>query len=434
MREPSPAALELDRQFRVEYGARREVAVRFLGTSVAAVLIHGYAGWAAAWVWLAGFLLAHAAYFTFLRRRRPCAKPRDETVAGLLFLAVLISFLWLPARMIGQSDPLLMLCGAAMLGCILVFLVSRSDIAPFLVWGEVLVVSLVILAVFAEVLPRFDHPIGRLGLVASGLALLFYFAQAAQVARRMRIEGAEAGQRALQAEKMAAIGRLAGGVAHDFNNNLTAILGHLELLALIEDPKDRAASLDEATLAAQQAARTVRQLLTFARKERMVLEPLDALEVIDGLVTLTRRLIPVTIRLRPVSSEGRFLADRGQLYSALINLVVNAVDAMPRGGEIRLAAESLRLDHPEPQADGALLAPGDYVALSVEDQGKGIPPEIRAQVLEPFFTTKPAGKGTGLGLPMALGVARACGGGLVIASSERGTRVTMLIPQEGSRG
>ena len=347
-----------------------------------------------------------------------------------MFLQLLVAFLWMPAVMICQDDRALSISGAALVGCILVFLVRRTDSAPIMIYGEIVVVGAVITSVFVVLIPQFSDPFARAGLLISGLALLYYFIQAASVARRLRREAVEADQRSLQAEKMAAIGRLAGGVAHDFNNNLTAILGHLELLALVDDPEDRRASLQEASVAAHQAARTVKQLLAFARKERMVLAPQDGAEILEGLVALTRRLIPVSVALKVEPGTGRqdFLADRAQLMSALINLVVNAVDAMPGGGTVTLSSTRTSLTLPLDLADGTQLDPGAYVRLSIRDQGGGFAPHVLPKVLEPFFTTKPVGKGTGLGLPMAFGVSREFGGGLTIDTSPQGTTVSVLLP------
>ncbi|OYU37401.1 MAG: hypothetical protein CFE33_21045 [Pseudorhodobacter sp. PARRP1] len=404
--------------------------MRILGVIVGSGILYGYTGWKIAWAWTAGFLVAQATYYFFLKTRIPRATQGDETVSGLLFLILMASFLWMPALMICENDRALSICGAALVGCILVFLVRRSDSAPIMVYGEVVVVAIVISVVFLRLIPQFTDPFAKVGLLASGAALLYYFVEAARLSRQLRVEAAEANLRSLQSEKLAAIGRLAGGVAHDFNNNLTAILGHLELLELVEDPGERSASINEASVAAKQAARTVKQLLTFARKDRLSLTHQESAEILDGLVTLTRRLIPtsISIKVEQGSDKQGFMADRAQLLSALINLVVNAVDAMQGGGELTLSTEVVRLTKALDLADGSRLAADTYVQIKVQDEGGGIPNDILPKVLEPFFTTKPVGKGTGLGLPMALGVSKELGGGLTIATSEKGTSVSILLP------
>ena len=421
---------ELERFFLLEYGDPYEVALRFVGIIGGGVLLYLYTGWLWAFVWPAGFTVAQLSYFAFLRFRAKPGTARDVTISSVLFLVVLISFIWMPVEMVTNDDRAMSISGAALIGCILVFLVRRSDTVPFLLIGEVVVVGLMIGLVYLRLIPQFSDVKARLGLLLSGAALLFYFAQGLRISRKIRLSAALATERSLQAQKMAAVGNLAGGVAHDFNNNLTAIMGHLELLALLDDPEERRASLADAMLASQQAAKTVRQLLIYARKERMYLTPQTASEVIEGLLALTRRLIPASVSIQSALPAGDpvFLADRGQLLAGLINLVVNAVDAMPTGGQVTLMASTARVAPPFALADGSMLSGGDYAVLAVRDTGAGIPAAIRNRVLEPFFTTKPVGKGTGLGLPMVAGMAREFGGGLVIASLSSGTTVSIYLP------
>ena len=162
----------------------------------------------------------------------------------------------------------------------------------------------------------------------------------------------------------------------------------------------------------------------------MTLAPQDGADVLQGLVALTKRLIPtsVSIKVEAGHENQKFLADRAQLLSALINLVVNAVDAMPRGGELKISSNVVWLDEEQVLADGSRIGIGSYVRISVEDSGDGIPAHILPNVLEPFFTTKPVGKGTGLGLSMAFGVSKQFGGGLKIATSKAGTTISVFLP------
>lgn len=421
---------ELERHFKLEYGSPGELAVRLLGVSVGSGVLYGYTGWISAWAWSLAFLSTHAVYYLFLKVRKARATPRDKIISSLLFLLLLASFLWMPAIMISEGDRALSICGSALVGCILVFIVRHSDNAPIIVYGEIIVIAIVISVIVLRLIPQFTDPFAKFGLLASSIALWYYFVDAARMSRKLRIKAAEANFRSLQSEKMAAIGRLAGGVAHDFNNNLTAILGHLELIPLIDDPEERIASINEASIAAQQAARTVKQLLAFARKDRMALAPQDGAEILEGLVALTKRLIPtsVSIKIESGPENQNCIADRAQLLSALINLVVNAVDAMPTGGELRLSSTVVGLHKAQDLADGSRLGIGTYVRISVQDSGHGIPAHIFPKVLEPFFTTKPVGKGTGLGLSMAFGVSKEFGGGLKITSSPKGTTVSIFLP------
>ena len=422
---------ELERLFQLEYGNPKEIFIRFAGVLIGGSLLVAYSGWWIAYFWPPLFLLAHSFYYTFLKLKKDRATKKDEQTAGALFLVTLCSFLWMPAAMICQEDRALSISGAALIGCILVFLIRRSDTSAILIYGEFCVVAVTIAAVLFTIAPQFDDIWARLGVLISCLALLFYFFEAGRVSRKLRIETVAANLRSLQAEKMAAIGQLAGGVAHDFNNNLTAIMGNLELLGLIDDPIERNALLEEALQASRKAARTVKQLVSFARIEKMTLSAQDGHEVFVDLVSLTEKLVPASIDVKVLESSQAltFLADRPKLLSALVHLVVNAIDAMPAGGVITLSNIAVSLRHATPLADGSSLAPGPYIRVSVADTGSGIPDALLSKVIEPFFTTKPVGKGAGLGLPMALGISKDFGGGLTIETSPSGTTVSLLLPR-----
>ena len=205
---------------------------------------------------------------------------------------------------------------------------------------------------------------------------------------------------------MDAIGHLAGGIAHDFNNLLTAILGNLSLIEDSlprEDPnRDLLAAAERATT---RAANLTAQLLSFARQAIMRFQPLDLRSTIDEVVRLLRRTIDPRIDLEIQTAEdlGTILADPAQMTQVLMNLCLNARDAMPEGGRLRLEAANVVLD----KANTRLCLNarcGDFVRLRVSDTGHGIPAEVRPHIFEPFFTTKEAGKGTGLGLAMVFGI------------------------------
>jgi signal transduction histidine kinase/DNA-binding response OmpR family regulator len=229
-----------------------------------------------------------------------------------------------------------------------------------------------------------------------------------------------------QARKMETVGQLTGGIAHDFNNLLASVLSGLALLERrARLPDSVRPILDMTRHAAQQGAELIDRMLAFSRRQQLrpAAVPIRALaEVLNGLLS---PVLGGLVRLDWRISEGAWPAhaDRGQLELALMNLIINARDAMPHGGTIKLTAKNA-------QADGSDLATGDYVVLAVEDSGTGMPPDVLARVLEPFFTTKEVGKGTGLGLSMAYGFARQSGGTLRIESEQgRGTRVELWLPR-----
>ena len=236
-----------------------------------------------------------------------------------------------------------------------------------------------------------------------------------------------------QAQKMEAIGRLAGGVAHDFNNLLTVILGFCELLLADLDSADpRQADIAEIQKAGARAAALTRQLLAFSRKE--IIEPtlLDLNLIVTDIRVLLDRLIGEDVKV--VLGLGRALAlvkaDRGQIEQVILNLAVNARDAMPKGGTLTIETANIELDESRAMAHPALAA-GPYVALTVTDTGTGMTDEVQARLFEPFFTTKGVGKGTGLGLATVHGIVTRGGGGGVTVDSAlgRGTSFTVYFPR-----
>jgi signal transduction histidine kinase/CheY-like chemotaxis protein len=235
-----------------------------------------------------------------------------------------------------------------------------------------------------------------------------------------------------QAQKMEAIGRLAGGVAHDFNNLLTAILGYCELLLTDLDPGDpRRADIAEIQKAGTSAAALTRQLLAFSRKQ--IIEPtlLDLNQVVADLRAMLGRLIgedvKVMLALRP--ELARVKADRAQVEQIVVNLAVNARDAMPRGGTLTIETANVELDENYATAHFS-VTPGHYVALTVTDTGTGITPEVQARLFEPFFTTKEPGKGTGLGLATVHGIVMRSGGSVNVYSEVgRGTSFKVYFPR-----
>lgn len=240
-----------------------------------------------------------------------------------------------------------------------------------------------------------------------------------------------------QSQKMDAIGQLTGGIAHDFNNLLTIIIGNNELLA-DRLPKDEflAALLDDASEAAESAAQLTAQLLSSARQQNLDPKAIELNGLVDSLTDMLSRTLGETISLstKLAPSLAKPFADPSQVHSALLNLAINARDAMPQGGELTIETSEVFFDA-ETTDDRVGVEPGRYVRLSVSDTGKGMPPDIRDRVLEPFFTTKERGKGTGLGLSMVHGFAKQSGGHLEIYSEpDIGTTVSLYLPEVDGKG
>ncbi|CUH88350.1 Blue-light-activated protein [Phaeobacter sp. CECT 5382] len=241
----------------------------------------------------------------------------------------------------------------------------------------------------------------------------------------------------VQSQKMQAIGQLAGGVAHDFNNLLTAISGHCDLLLLRHDQGDQDfGDLIQIHENANRAAALVSQLLAFSRKQTLLPEVLDVRDTLSDLTHLLNRLVgeKVTLTLSHDPVMRSIRADKRQLEQVLMNLVVNARDAMPNGGEIRVRTEAVTLDKPL-KRDRASVPEGNWVTVKVSDEGVGISPDKMQKVFEPFYTTKRTGEGTGLGLSTAYGIIKQTGGYIFVDSViDKGTTFTLFFPvyQEGA--
>jgi PAS domain S-box-containing protein len=258
------------------------------------------------------------------------------------------------------------------------------------------------------------------------------------VAERMKAEEA-----LRQAQKMEAIGQLTGGVAHDFNNLLTVILGGLEtvgrqLPSLPASPATErvARAVRMAVHGAERAATLTARLLAFARRQPLAPKPVDASRLITNLADLLQRTLGETIDLETVAGAGlwRAIADPGELENALVNLAVNARDAMPAGGRLTIETSNAYLDADYVAQIAEPVPEGQYVLVAVSDTGAGMSPETLAQVFEPFFTTKETGKGTGLGLSQVYGFVRQSGGHVRIYSElGEGTTVKIYLPRLTAR-
>ena len=234
-------------------------------------------------------------------------------------------------------------------------------------------------------------------------------------------------------QKMEAVGRLAGGVAHDFNNLLTAIIGYAELIATRASSNTLAKQNAELIRkAGEQAAALTRQLLAFSRKQILQPKVIDLNELVVEMEKLLRRVIGERFDLQsqPEAEIGRVKADPSQIEQVVLNLGVNARDAMPRGGKLIIRTENVRLDRAAASQLSASLKPGDYVMLSVTDTGAGMDEETMSHIFEPFFTTKGPGKGTGLGLATVYGIVRQTGGGISVESAPgKGSVFRIYLPQ-----
>ena len=249
--------------------------------------------------------------------------------------------------------------------------------------------------------------------------------------KRAEAELRESENQLRQAQKMEAIGQLAGGVAHDFNNILTVIHGHASLLsAKAKLSGDNARSALQIGQAAERASALTRQLLTFSRRQVIQPRPLDLNEVVLNLTKMVGRVLgeDIALQVQYLSEPAVILADAGMIDQVLLNLVVNSRDAMPKGGSLNIAMERAVIDAAR-AAQHRESSPGRFVCLTVSDTGCGISPEHLGRVFEPFFTTKEMGRGTGLGLATAYGIIKQHQGWIEVSSHVgRGTTVKVYLP------
>ena len=244
---------------------------------------------------------------------------------------------------------------------------------------------------------------------------------------------AEAQEQLRQAQKMEAVGQLTGGLAHDFNNLLAGISGSLELIRT-RMAQGRSAEVDRYVVAAQgaasRAASLTHRLLAFSRRQTLAPKPTDVKQLVNGMAELIGRTVGPAIQVETVNGAGLWpsLIDPSQLENAILNLCINARDAMSGGGKITIETSNRWLDRRMARERG--IEPGQYISLCVADTGSGMPPEVVAKAFDPFFTTKPIGVGTGLGLSMIYGFAKQSGGAVNIYSEPgRGTTVCIYLPR-----
>lgn len=235
---------------------------------------------------------------------------------------------------------------------------------------------------------------------------------------------------AARSQRMDAIGQMTGGIAHDFNNLLTVVIGNLELLEMSETADKSRALISDALEAAELGADLTSRLIVFARTSSLALEPITMNDEVAKAVSMLKRTIGAHVSVEAALADDlwRTRADATQLQTAVLNLALNAQDAMPDGGKVYLETRNIVLDDTY-IAQEIGIETGSYVRLSVSDTGEGMTPETRNRAMEPFFTTKPIGKGTGLGLSMVYGFAKQSGGHITIYSETgKGTTISLYFP------
>lgn len=425
----SSLVTDLDLLWQSQFGSRTEVWIRCVCIAVAGVLFWAYEGALIGPIWSAIYLLGLWSHFVLLRPRTDgSTRNRFLCIANFVFLSCL--YLAMPIYLMLGGDPFLSFCAALAVIAFAAFTLFRAEPPGYVVAFEVtLIWGLVVTAAFAF-MPIGATPTEHILIAAMCIVPGVYYTIAVFATHKDRKELRLALQRNLEAQKMEAIGRLSGGVAHDFNNILAVVQGSLELYHEVSEGPEKDALVTDARAAAARASALVAQLLAFAQRAPLVACPHDARAIVEDLCTVAGRVLPSSIVLEHQVPQNQVfvLADATTLHAALLNLILNASDAMEGHGHLTVAVELA--DGP---ADAAGTLPAEspqnaHVCFRVSDNGPGMTPEVARRAVEPFFTTKAVGKGSGLGLSMTMGFAEQSGGAMRIKTSAAGTTVLLHLP------
>lgn len=412
-------------------GARSQTGLRY-----AIVIGAGLPLYLATWdvvylLWAAVYVCANMAYSRVLRRTAaPVSLHRYLGLVGLkivtssIYAAVPI-YLWLSAE--DQSLRALALCGLAGHAMFNLARHSRRTLACY--WDTAVTLGSVAIFGLTEVLAA-PGLVGQVCIGFGTAALMLFYAQAQMVTIRDREALASSRDAIVEAQKQSTMAQITAGVAHDFNNKLTVIQGNIELAALTHDPAERAALLREARLAGEKAAEVVAHMQAFVRKSPLRVSRIDLTRLGEELSHAAQGYVPDTMQIALHIDEGvgEMACDAGLLHTALLNLVLNARDAMEgHGGRIELRIAPGDLGNWSGRTPNAR---GPYLRFDVTDEGPGLPVEAFHRVQEPFYSSKPRGMGTGLGLSMVKGFAEQIGGAMMLRNRPGGgLQVSLILPR-----
>ncbi|MCH2075822.1 MAG: ATP-binding protein [Rhodobacteraceae bacterium] len=430
---------ELLRLWQSAFGRPQELVARLTAASAVAAGLYAYNSTPLAPIWLGLYLAAQGLFAVVLSHALRSGSRGAEIASWTAFVVASASFTWLPLYLLSCNDKTLVYSSVLSLACLCVYNVWREEPPDFVLYVDVGIGWLVVFLSLALFLPGVETLAEKAILTLLTIIFAGYYSAALISAQFYRQRLREASERGIQAQKMEAIGQLSGGIAHDFKNILTVVQGNLELHDEITDPSERAKLVREAHGASLRATGLVSRLLTFARQTPLDAETIAVPEVLQEIAALSRRTLPESIAFEvSAAPDVHIKADRDGLISALLNLILNAKDAMQEpGGRISLQSHIVPGDAAHP--DGRARASEAHLWLCVIDNGPGIPAHLLEKVTEPFFTTKDVGDGSGLGLAMASSFALQAGGTLKITSNTRGhargTTVALHLPiiSQGAR-
>ncbi len=413
-----------------EFGERWEVVFRLTVLVLASVMLSIFADQRVVLIWLGAVLACYGALVFCLTRSAPWNRRVGHFRLCLALYALLqLVFIFAPLYLIQSGEPALVFSGSLALVTVLLCKLQHAQDDPAIAGANALQFGVSVLAMLGVVLPAEDDPFLIALCLGAAVTVVAYYG--------MTIRGQLSQQSALnqsrlryaQSQKARALTQFVGGVAHDFNNILTAIMGNLEFARVLPDKADRDQALVDAGLAAERAAMTVRQLLASSGRARLRPETIAAADLHSQIEPVLQDLLEPGITLKSAARDPEFtaFADRDMLETSLIQLYLNAQDALKGGGNIWLVSRT-SFDVPEidPQPD----IPPPYLAVTLSDDGPGADADSLDMLAEPFFTTKAVGQGPGLGLSAVQGFARQSGGCLILENRPGGGfSATILLPR-----
>jgi len=419
----------IDEVRRAEFGSRVEVAVRYGVLLSVAVVVYLVLQNALAIAWPVAHFVAEAITIVLLHMRNGWA-PRlrywgaicSYTLSGAIFASLPIYFI--------ATDPSIAMKFAAAVGIVglAVYTLQRRHHDTGMMVSDMIQIGAISIGLLAALFPQVPGWQDRLFMIFVIVAANGYYIGANYSSVQQNRQLRDAQQRYAHAQKARALNQFVGGVAHDFNNQLTAILGHLELFDLLDDPKERASALDQSRQAARRAALTVQQLLASSGRTRLDPSSLPVQDALHNVKSVLDDLLAPGMRVSVLPTENDLSAfvDGDMLETCLIQAALNAQDATRGRGHIRLWAEHWTS---APLVDNGPEAAAPYAVIVMEDDGPGVSKEALPMLAEPFYTTKNVGEGSGLGLSAIAGFARQSGGTLVLSNSEEsGLRLAVVLP------
>ncbi|WGW03041.1 sensor histidine kinase [Tropicibacter oceani] len=427
MQHDTPEA-RIEHLRKADFGSVPEMALRYsLALACAALLYLATSDWFFI-QWLLVYLVVDSLFAATLICRITANPNRQYALCLALYNLAALSFVSGPLYLLAVQDTALVLVGALGLVALLLNNFHKGEMIREVVYSDAAQFTFVAAALIVLLYPNFGGTYQFMAAVvtAIGVTIYYYLALMGQLSRSQALRAAQ--HRYAQSQKARALNQFVGGVAHDFNNILTAVIGNLELHGALSDEKERAQVIRQAHEAAHRAAMTVRQLLATSGRARLRPAPISAAALHDQMHALLRDLLSpgITLASEPGDRDLKVLADHDMLETVLVQLCLNAQDALQGRGRIWL--RSAHVDT-LPDIDPRPEAPPPYMAIIVEDNGPGVPPNALPMLTEPFFTTKPLGQGPGLGLSAVLGFARQSQGSLMVENRPKGgLRVTLLLP------